>query len=317
MKILLVRNDRIGDLLLALPAMEALLEAGHQVAVWASPYAAPLLERDSRIQLLRGEEELRQGAFDLALVLFGSWRNAWALQSAGIPERWGASGRPYSLLYSKRLPLRRSQGLKSEADYNLDFVRALGLEAPLKAASLHLGPEDHDAAVACLQAKGLTRPVILHPGSLGSAQNWGPERYARLGKELRDSYGVELLISAGPGEFEVAASIGRELNVPALTEGLPLRTFAALLGKSQLFVSASTGPMHLAAAQGAPTLSLFPPIRAMSPRRWGPLGNRHAVLSPAGLGHALEAHPGLNFVERISVAEALAAARFLLKDAYA
>ena len=314
MRVLVVRNDKIGDLVLALPAIAALKKAGHFVGLLASPYAAPLLEKDSRVDLLLTPEAVKAGNFDAALLLWGNWKNAWLALKAGIPLRIGASGRPYALSYSRRLSLRRSEGLRSEADYNLDFVRALGIEAELSAPRLQLAPEDQKAAQAWLDGAGLKNPVMLHPGSRGSAQNWAPERYGELGAELRACYGVELLVTAGPGEAEAALAIAAKLGCKAMTEAMPLRVFAALVAKASLFVSASTGPMHLAAAGGAPTLSLFPPIRAMSPLRWGPLGNRHSVLTPAGLGLAMPALDGMNYVERISVAEAVGAAQFFLKD---
>lgn len=310
MRVLVVRNDKIGDLVLALPAIKALKNAGHAVGVLASKYAAPLLEKDGRVDALHTEGDGLPLDYDAALLLWGSWKNAWLIFKSGIKKRIGASGRPYALLYSDRISVRRSEGLKSEADYNLDFVRALGIATELSAPTLQLGPEDHAAAQAWLDKAGLKKPVMLHPGSRGSAQNWAPERYAELGRELKARYGAEILVTAGPGESEMAAQMG----FTAMSEALPLRVFAALVSKAALFVSASTGPMHLAAAGGAPTLSLFPPIRAMTPRRWGPLGNRHAVLSPAGLGDRLPAYEGVNYVERISVAEAVDAAGFLLKD---
>jgi ADP-heptose:LPS heptosyltransferase len=190
------------------------------------------------------------------------------------------------------------------------------MDVELGAPRLMLSPEDHAAAENWLAEAGLKRPVILHPGSRGSAQNWPPLRYVELGRELRKRFGCELMLSAGPGEEGMAAELGKELGCPALLHPMPLRAYAALCGKARLFVSASTGPMHLAAALGAPTLSLFPPIRAMSPLRWGPLGNRHAVLSPAGLGQRMPDN-GLNYVERIGVDEAADAAAFLLRDAHA
>ena len=94
---------------------------------------------------------------------------------------------------------------------------------------------------------------------------------------------------------------------------LGLRSFAAALGLGALFVSGSTGPMHLAAALGTPTLSLFPSQRAMSPLRWGPRGNRHGALSPAGLGW--RSPRGMSTVDHISVDEAVNAAAFLLRGA--
>jgi ADP-heptose:LPS heptosyltransferase len=317
MRVLVVRNDKIGDLVLALPAIAALKKAGHFVGVWASPYAAPLLEKDPRVGAVATQDTLKAGNYDVALLLWGNWKNAWAVFRSGIKRRMGASGRPYGLLYTHWLEIRRSESLKSEADYNLDFVRALGIDAGLEAPRLELPEEDRAAAKAWLGRAGLKRPVMLHPGSKGSAQNWPAARYAELGRELRARYGCELLVTAGPGEEALAAETAQAAGCPAMTEALPLRVFAALTARAALFVSASTGPMHLAAAGGAPTLSLFPPIQAMSPARWGPLGNAHAVLTPAGLGTRMPAVAGLNYVERISVAEAAAAAQFLLKDTHA
>ena len=315
MRVLVVRNDKIGDLVLALPAIAALKQAGHHVGVWASLYAAPLLEHDDRV-----DEILIDGPgkdYDAALLLWGNWKNAWAIRRAGIKQRMGASGRPFSLLLNELLPIRRSEGLKSEADYNLDFVRALGIQAELSPPRLQLAESDVTVARRWLESTGLKKPVMLHPGSRGSAQNWPAERYAEFGRELRSRFGAELFVSCGPGEAEMAERVAKELGCPWLTARLPLAAFAALTGEASLFVSASTGPMHLAAAMSTPTLSFFPPIQAMSPRRWGPLGNRHAVLTPAGLGLKAPAIEGVNYVERITVAEAADAAGYLLKDAHA
>jgi ADP-heptose:LPS heptosyltransferase len=313
-RVLVVRNDRIGDLVLALPAIEALKLAGHQVGAWVSEYAAPLLEHDDRVDTLLRGGGLQRGAFDAALLLWGNWGNAWQVYRAGIRQRLCASGRPFALLCNEFLDIRRSLALRSEADYNLDFVRALGIQVQNPLPRLRLAPEDHAEASAFLERLELGKPVMLHPGSGGSAQNWAPERYVELGRELRRRYGVTLLVTAGPGEEPLARELASALQCKALEQAMPLRSFAALVGQAALFVSASTGPMHLAAAGGAPTLSLFPPIRSMSPRRWGPLGNRHAVLSPKGLGQNMPMIKGFNYVQRISVDEAADAAGFLLKD---
>ena len=67
---------------------------------------------------------------------------------------------------------------------------------------------------------------------------------------------------------------------PSLYLSRNLRSFAALLAELTVFVSASTGPMHMAAALKIPTVSLFCPIRVCSPVRWGPIGNNSRVLMP-------------------------------------
>ncbi|MES2201191.1 MAG: hypothetical protein V4498_02960, partial [candidate division FCPU426 bacterium] len=158
-RVLVVRNDKIGDLILATPLLDALKREGCFVGVLASPYAAPLLETDPAvdvlIQDLEGAVEAVHGqGFDAALLLWGNARNAWKLLRAGIPERIGASSRPFSFLLTRRLAIRRSQGAKSEAEYNLDFLAGLGLGLGAGTpARLHLSEADKAAARAWLRAK--------------------------------------------------------------------------------------------------------------------------------------------------------------------
>lgn len=318
-RILVVRNDRIGDLVLALPLVQALKDAGAFVGVWASDYAAPLLKKDPRVGLLLSGDapDLKAGAFDTALCLFARGRTAWALWKAGIPERYGPSWRPYSALFNQRLALRRGRGVEHESELNLAFARALGWEGAAPAPRLHLGAAAEKAAQAWLRGqgpKGKGPLVVLHPGSKGSAQDWAPERYAALGAALKQAHGARLLITGGPGDEAAVDACQRALPGAAVCVGaLDLPAFAALLGRADLMAAGSTGPLHLAAAQGVPVLGFYPPRRAMSPLRWAPRGSKRAVLSPAGLGFRIPAQTGRNEVMRISVDEAVAAAGFLLR----
>jgi ADP-heptose:LPS heptosyltransferase len=329
-RILIVRNDKIGDLILALPVLQALRLAFPDAFIgWlASAYAAPLLEKDSRLNALvidgRPETsgELKALAFDTALHLYATPKSAWLARKAGIKENIGVDGRWYSFLYSKRLPIRRSRAEKSEADYNLEHLAPLGLEAGPAEARLFLGAEAQAAADTWLKTQGLEQPfAVLHPGTGGSSFAWKRESFAELGQALRKDYGLKLLVTGsaaeGPAVDEVADACRAEAR---LKGGLNLPAFAAAIGKASVFCSAATGPMHVAAALGVPTLSFFPPQRSMSPRRWHPLGARRAVLSPAGLGlniPPLAASAAKALMEKIGVSEARAAAAFLLKDARA
>ena len=320
-RIALFRNDRIGDLVLALPLLQALKDAGAYVGVLASPYAAPLLEADSRVDALVKDgpdaaEALRGHRFDTALLCFANARNAGLAWRAGISQRLGPSARAYSALFNRALPIRRGQGWAHESDLNLDYARALGWDGPAPDPRLHLDEAAARQAAAWLKrhCPGRGPLVGLHPGSRGSAQPWPPRRFAELGLELRRRHKVRLLVTGGPGDEAAQQECLAGLpGAAALLEPLALPVFAALLGKLDLFAAGSTGPLHLAAAQGTPVLGLYPPLRAMSPLRWAPRGSRRAVLSPAGLGFRAPVRDGVNYVERISVDEAAAACDFLLR----
>jgi ADP-heptose:LPS heptosyltransferase len=323
MRVLVVRNDKLGDLVLALPLVQRLKDAGHKVAVLASPYAAPLLKEDPRLSAVVEDgpdlaRRLKALRFDAALVLWATPRNAWAVLRAGIPLRVGTRARYYSPLFNRLLDLRRSQGQLHESEYNGLFAEALDLKAgPLPPPRLQLGAAAEREARAWLKKyspKGKGPLVALHPGSGGSAQNWAPERYAALGMALSRRYHARVLISGGPGDEAAMDGCQRVLGRGAvpLRPALSLPAFAALLSHLDLFCAASTGPLHLAAAQGVPVLGLYPPLRAMSPVRWAPRGSQRAILSPAGLGTRVPPQKGVNFTERISVDEAMAAIGFLM-----
>jgi ADP-heptose:LPS heptosyltransferase len=321
-RILVLRNDRIGDLVLALPLVRALKDAGAFVGVLASPYTADLLKSDPGVDAPLSDgpgalESVRAGGFDTALVLWAQWSNAWLVRRAGIRERVGPSLRPFSWLFTRRLPLRRGRGWAHESDLNFEFGRALGLAGPAPEPRLHLAPEALRTARDWLKQKGPAGRgplVLLHPGSGGSAQPWPAERFAALGLELKKRHQARLVVTGGPGDASAVEACAAGLGRGAVRcVGLDLAPFAALLGEAALFAAGSTGPLHLAAAQGTPVLGLYPPLRAMSPLRWGPRGSRRAVLSPAGLGFRIPPAPGVNYLERISVDEAVAACGFLLE----
>lgn len=296
-KILLVRTDRIGDVTLTTPAAAALKAAlpGARLHFLAGGYARPVLEKNpalEKIVTLGGFfdtlRELRRENYDAAVVFFVDFRSALLPLLAGIPLRVGPASKVWSLFLNRRITQRRSRIEKHEADYNLDLLAGLGLPVGPARTSVTVAPDEKDAADRALERAGL-KPgdfiVGVHPGSRGSAMNWPPENFAALASRLMRGHGVKVLLTGSGAEVplleELAASMPEKPAV--LREPLPLRHFIALVGRCSMFVTNSTGPLHLAVAQGVPTLSFFPPIKVCSPRRWGPYGGgMNKVLVPSG-----------------------------------
>lgn len=326
-RVLVFRNDRIGDLVLALPLIQALKQAGAYVGVLASPYASPLLEGDPRVDslLLDGPgalKKIKAGRYDSGVLLWANWRNALLAWRGGLGLRIGPTARPFSWLQNASLPIRRSKAEKSEAEYNLDHLAPLGLAPALERAPLYLDPQGLREAKAWLKARGLAKgsgPLIaLHPGTGGSSLRWPLDAFAALGESLRRELGARLIISGGPGDGDLVRGLARSLRpVAALDPPLGLKAYAALLGQLDVFVSAATGPMHMAGAAGAATVSFFPPVRPMAASRWHPLSEPRAVLSPLGLGTPCprcrgEACPLYDCMRSLGPQDALAAVRTVL-----
>ena len=297
LKILLVRTDRIGDVILTTPAVSALREKYSlaSISFLASSYAAGVLENNTALDEIITEKgffetlrELRRGEFDIAVLFFVDRKAALLAFLAGIPVRLGPASKIWSVLLNRRVRQRRSRIEKHEADYNLDLVKELGADPAPRAPVLNLAPADLAAAEKALSGLGLAKEdlvVALHPGSGGSALNWPKENFAALADRLLGEFPVKVLLTGSPAETPLLEDIAsRMTGKPCiLREPLTLPRFAGLISRCGLFIANSTGPLHIASALRVPTLSFFPPIKPCSPVRWGPYGRGvNKVLTPAG-----------------------------------
>jgi ADP-heptose:LPS heptosyltransferase len=296
--ILVCRTDAIGDALLTLPVVLALKQAWPQARITflASAYAAGILAGQdgvdevwaydaSREGLGSLAARIRQGLFSAALLVFPDLKVSWAVRLAGVPVRVGTSRRWWSWLYSHRVALSRAQGSSHEAEYNLALAHALGAPARLQAPRLRTAVSSKNWARKYLQRQGFKaneRLVVVHPGGRGSAANWPLERYRGLVERLVRLPKTRVLLTGSAGEQVLLERLAQGSR-PApwrLQETVTLPQLAALIASARVFVSGSTGPMHLAAGMRVPTVSFFPPGPVIGPGRWRPLGNRQVILLP-------------------------------------
>lgn len=335
-RILVVRNDKIGDFMLAWPSF-AMLKQSHPCHVTAlvPSYTAPLARLCPWIDEViidpgrKGDKEqqqallatIRDKAFDAAICLFSNARNAMLMWKAGIPYRLAPATKLAQVLYNHRLTQRRSRSEKPEWDYNLDLIRRYLADQGVPAASvqapyLQFAPEVLSAVrqlVAAQLKVDAARPwLLVHAGSGGSANNLSIEQYARIIIKLNHALPeLQCILTAGPGEEQMAEQLAAELLahggngwVYRSHDGLP--TFCQVIANAALFMAGSTGPLHIAAALDVPTVGFFPMRRSATPLRWRPLNSegRHLAFSPP----ADSDHPeDMSQIEPRPVADAIAA----------
>ncbi len=297
--ILITRTDRIGDVILALP-MIAALHAGFKKA------RISMLLREYTRDLAEGQEglsgiltydrnggqkpffemlnELRRAQFDAAIVAYPRFRIALLIWLAGIPTRVGTGYRWYSFLFNKRVFEHRRTVEKHEAEYNLSLIHAAGCALPAR-PQVRLEISAMENVVAGVrQSLGVTdadRLALLHPGSGGSARDWKPENFSKLAILLSQK-GFRVVITGGTDDRSLVEKVSRETGGVAtpFISTLGLRAFGAFIRTAGLFIANSTGPLHIAAAVGTPVIGFFPPVRVMSPKRWGPLTEKQVLFVP-------------------------------------
>ena len=299
-RILVLRTDRLGELLLTLPAVTALREMSpeaHITLVVQEPYAAlmrcapavqdviavPWMGRRIRWRdtwpLVR---QLRRGRFDVALIANPHKWLHWAVWQAGVPRRIGYDHK-WSWCLTDRLPDVKTHHERHEVEWNLDLLKPLGVVANRPDVSLPIPEPLTHALRARLHAQGVSweTPVIaLHPWASTLEKRWPLSAFRALATTMRaEGYGPMTVIG-GTEHAEEAQAFCRGLpGITNLVGTLTLVELAAYLSQCALLISNDSGPAHVAAAVGTPTVTLFGrPHPWEGPIRWRPWGDGHVVL---------------------------------------
>lgn len=305
-RVLLVRLDNLGDVLLCTPAFRAvraaLLEA--RLTLWASPAGAQALdlcpELDDALvadvpwmdvprtlpqdpeRELRLIREIRRRRFDGAIV-FTSYHQsplpaAYACYLAGVPLRHAESvDFPGSLLTSRH---RTAPRAVHEVERALDLVAGLGFTTNDRAIRLRVPAEARaavDARLAAL-APGRGPLIVLHPGCTAASRTYPWQRYARAADLLIERLGARVVLTGGPAEVELVERLRAAMARPALSLAgqTSLAELAAVIAAADLLITNNTGPMHLAAGVGTPVVAPF--ALTNRPEQWGPWLVPHRLL---------------------------------------
>jgi len=300
-RILLVRNDRIGDLVLTTPAITALgkslpesridllCSSSAEVVVRGNPYLNEVLtDRGAHdaSDLKELVELVRQRCYSCAVVLVHSFKNARLVRKAGIPIRVGSLVRWYApFCFNRLVRQRRSRAEKNEALYNLELLAPLGVKAdqlppPLVIPTADAVKRAGEILAAAFSSEADFPLVVVHPGMGLSALNWPEECWQELVALLDQSGKYRVLVTGSEAETDLAARVASPAAQSSLVKtktGLSLEDFIGLLSRASAVASPSTGPLHLATAVGVPVAAgIYSPVQVQHPTRWGPLGKGRA-----------------------------------------
>ena len=295
----MVRDDALGDLVLALP-MFSVLRAhcpGAELHLLCRRYAIaltdglPVLDRVHLVDEVAGGvgEVLAAGGFDAVFLPRINDAVCWSAWRAGIPLRVGSAYRWYSLLLSHRVKDHRRVSRYHEAEYNTRMIGSvLGETVPTALVRPRVDPAARESVRLRLAAAGVSaddRIVILHPGSGGNTPEWPAECFGALGALLGADPGLRIVVTGVESErarcAALVAAAGDRVRLIPLVGELGLPEMIALLDRSVLLVANATGVLHIAAALGTPVLGLYPREPGWrSPARNGPYTTRARVLTP-------------------------------------
>jgi heptosyltransferase-1 len=255
---------------------------------------------------------LRSQRYDASLDLQGLIKSSiWARASGATRvigfDRASLREPQAAWLYSETVTPEDRPAGRHVIQKNLSILSALKIEPgrPL----VPLAPQASAETIAAIDSAGGPRGyIVLNPGAAWPNKRWPPERFGALAAALNDRTGLRSLVTWGPSERELADTVVRGSDGAAsLAPPTSVSDLAVLMRDAALVVSGDTGPLHIAAAMGAPLVGLYGPTW---PERNGPWDPRDVVISRANVcvcHHKRQCLRGAPCIETITLDEVVAA----------
>ncbi len=275
MNILITRHDKIGDFCVTLPLFKAIKEQYPNTKVTALvskvnfEFAKNIEFIDDVILYDKNDLEktlqtIKDKKFDASISAYIDTALGKMLFKSGIKTRVAPATKIAQIFFNKRVTQRRSRVEKTEWQYNLDLAKKIFPDIKL----------DFTRPLLKFEEKKESR-VIFHPGFGGSSDgNLSLDDYLNLARSISQS-SFEVVFSFGPDDGVSKEYIEKNLdfNATIFDSRISLFEFTKYLASSYLFVSTSTGPMHLAGASNTKTLSFFGNSLFASSKRWATISS--------------------------------------------
>ncbi|MCL4468242.1 MAG: glycosyltransferase family 9 protein [Deltaproteobacteria bacterium] len=308
MRILISRTDRIGDLVLSTPVFEAIKKhlpdastlvmarKGTIDVISDNPFVDEYITYDPMgahkgfSGALALSKTLRQKHIDIAVELFMSFYPALAVRLAGVKKIIGPGSRIYSFaLLTDVIQQHRKESQYNEAAYNLMLLKPLGVNEMNIKPRVYLS-DNQDSCEKFLLNQGV-KPFnyfVVHPGMGGSAKNLSVEKYVTLIRAMTERYKLPVVLTGSYVDHTAVNRITAELHdnpqVKDMCCVLSMHQLKMVLFFAKAMIGPSTGPMHISAALGRPTVAVFSPIKAQSATRWSPYLLRNAAVVEPEIG---------------------------------
>jgi lipopolysaccharide heptosyltransferase II len=307
--ILLLRLERVGDLLMVLDAIASVRHAAPDAAIdlvvgeWNEAIAklVPGVDRVETMNarwLARGGSSLshaamarrawgwRRRGYDLAINFEGDIRSNVLLGLSGARRRVGFGMAGGGAMLTDCMPFdpathTRSNALRLvERAFDVPAGSYEAFRPARDAARLAVPDEARARAGELLAGVADARPIIVvHAGGGREIKQWSLDRFAEVANRFAASHGAAIVLSGDAGDRALVDAVKADLEPTVrcvdLAGRADLVTLAAVLEKASLLVTGDTGPMHMAAALDVPVVAVFGPS---DPARWGPFSSRARVV---------------------------------------
>ncbi|SCN47286.1 glycosyltransferase family 9 protein [methanotrophic endosymbiont of Bathymodiolus puteoserpentis (Logatchev)] len=279
MNVLVTRHDKIGDFITVLPLLKILkYNTNNRVIVMVSKINYDLACSINYIDdvilysdnLYKNISEIKNRKIDVSISCFIDNKLGVTLFLSHIKTRISPATKLAQFFFNKTIKQKRSKVEKTEWQYNIGLLKLLDpdinclFDRPL----LFVQPD---------KAEIKQKIIAFHPGFGGSSEgNLKLDDYLRLAKSIAKKENVKVIFTFGPDDADSKQYIENNIDFTAelIDSKRSLVDFCKLISSCAVFVSTSTGPMHLAGALNIKTLSFFGNTLFASSKRWATISDK-------------------------------------------
>jgi ADP-heptose:LPS heptosyltransferase len=316
--LLVAAGGGLGDALVASLCVAALRERYAAVDAVVLPGHVDAFNRGSGVDEVFSALEparelarkLRAKRYAAAVVTWATPQTAWLAFASGARRRVGQARRLYSRLFTERVVVRSELGDTTShwSEILLDYPRALGCETALQWPRFAVRDVEEAEAERLLRALHVEGDYILVHATCAATPHrprWPLQAWREVVVRTQRQYGIPVILTGTRPDRPVAAELALATGARSAAGRTSVGGFAALARRSRGVVVMHSGPMHVAAAVGAPTVGVFP-LRVDFPDRWRPLGPRveivrNAYPCPPGPDHRMETCATYECIARLDV----------------
>ena len=285
-KLLVVRNDRLGDVMLGLPALKIIKSSAPDIQI---DYLVDKKYADISIiseyidnticdnrQLL---DVLKKKNYNYSITLFSTFDIGYKLWKARINNRYAPATKIAQIFYNKKFKQRRSQSIKPEYEYNNDLARFFLDDNGYKirnGASPYINLRNNSNN---LNTKKI---VYIHPFTGGSSKTLSVSDFINLCYELNKFCKLKFVLHCDHNDYEKCKIIENKmcnlLDVETINPTNNLKEMFINISKCDVFISGSTGPLHVAGALNIKTVGFYPAKKSSTSLRWDTINNKNNKL---------------------------------------
>jgi ADP-heptose:LPS heptosyltransferase len=296
-KILIFRTDRIGDMVMTLPAVKLLREkypkselhliAGKwnepilgyikyfdRISFWSPSWISRGEESDSFLRLCTRAIGLRREKYDLSIDFTSDVRINLLMCLCGVKRRIGYSDSGGGAFLTGTI---EDRGIH-RVEQNIEPLKKLGIIEKEYVPKLE-GTIQFESHIG-----NITKFIIIHPWGGRPVKTWRMEKYAGLAEMIREKMKIDIILTGSGQDYDLCEAIREKCgtSVSNLAGKLTFKQMMSSIKSSLVFISPDTGPMHIAVALGTPTVTLFGPS---DPAKYGPYGDSklHRVVVPRNI----------------------------------